>query len=173
LTLSAGGCRIGVVRPGRSRGRGRSRPTPEEIKLLARRYIEDVVNRGDVGAIGEFFADNPVLRCSQMPDIRDRETLKQVTTMVRTAFPDLHIAVEDAIAEGDKVVLRWTLTGTQRGEFMGIAPTGRTVSVSGINIFRVAGGRIAEQWEELDLAGIFQQLGAFPGQVQAQGRSGG
>lgn len=77
----------------------------------------------------------------------------------RTAFPDLQLTIADEIAAGDKVVQRLTATGTHRGPFMGIPPTGKRVTMSSIEIMRVAGGRIAEHWDEFDVAGVLQQLG--------------
>jgi steroid delta-isomerase-like uncharacterized protein len=82
------------------------------------------------------------------------------------AFPDAQVTIEDLIAEGDKVTLRATVRGTHRGQFMGIAPTGKHVTMTGITIFRVAGGKIAEAWQNLDTLGLMQQLGAIPQMAQ-------
>jgi predicted ester cyclase len=84
--------------------------------------------------------------------------------MMRAAFPDLHYAVEDQIAEGDKVVTRYTASGTHQGELMGVAPTGSRVEIRGISITRIKGGKIEEIWESYDALGMMQQLGvvAFP-----------
>lgn len=78
------------------------------------------------------------------------------------AFPDLQRPVEDLVAEGDKVVARWTSVGTHQGDFQGIPPTGKRVVTSGITIFRVADGKIVEEWSESDMIGLLQQVGAFP-----------
>ena len=78
-------------------------------------------------------------------------------------FPDFQLALEDVLAEGDRVGVRWTFRGTHQGEFMGIAPTGKRVSMSAIEINRVAGGKVAEHWVVLDQLGLLQQLGAIPG----------
>jgi predicted ester cyclase len=78
-------------------------------------------------------------------------------------FPDMHLAVEDVIADGDRVAVRWTFHGTHTGAFLGIEPTGRRVTMSAIEINRVEDGKIAEHWVQLDQLGILQQLGALPG----------
>ena len=87
--------------------------------------------------------------------------LKEVWGRLMRAYPDLHITVEDQIAEGDKLVVRNTVTGTHLGEYMGIAPTGRSVSYDEIFILRFAGGRIAETWGVVDVLGQLRQLGAI------------
>ena len=80
-------------------------------------------------------------------------------------FPDWHSDLEELIAEGDKVVERFTASGTHQGEIMGIAPTGRTVTLPGINIFRLQDGKIVERWGKLDMLGFMRQLGALPATV--------
>jgi steroid delta-isomerase-like uncharacterized protein len=78
------------------------------------------------------------------------------------AFPGLHISIEDVIAQGDKVAVRITWQGTHQGEFMGIPPTGKPVTVTGINLYRVANGKIVEEWWQEDILGLMQQLGVLP-----------
>ncbi len=90
------------------------------------------------------------------------QALKEVFARLHRAFPDLHVAVEDLIAEGDKVVGRNSVTGTHRGEYMGIAPTGRSVTYDEVFIFRFAGGRIAETWGVVDVFSQMKQLGMIP-----------
>ncbi|MFZ0440426.1 MAG: ester cyclase, partial [Candidatus Sulfotelmatobacter sp.] len=86
---------------------------------------------------------------------------RQFLGAVLAAFPDGRWTIEDQVAEGDKVVTRWTFVGTHEGELMGIRPTNKKVAISGIMIDRVVGGRIAEEWEEPDTLGMMQQLGAI------------
>ena len=86
--------------------------------------------------------------------------------MYLAAFPNLHFTFEDLIAEGDKVVVRETMSGTQQGELMGIPPTGKQFSVTGIEIYRFEGGKIVEHWLESDMLGLLQQLGALPSPAQ-------
>jgi predicted ester cyclase len=82
--------------------------------------------------------------------------------MMRTAFPDMHITIEDIITEGDKLVQRWVAQGTHKGELMGIVPTGKQVTITGINISRIVGGKLVEDWTEADMLGMMQQLGVIP-----------
>jgi steroid delta-isomerase-like uncharacterized protein len=81
---------------------------------------------------------------------------------MRAAFPDTRMTIEDEIAEGDKVVIRWTIRGTHKGEYMGIAPTGKEVTVTGISVYRIERGKIVEDWSNNDMLGMLQQLGAIP-----------
>jgi steroid delta-isomerase-like uncharacterized protein len=90
------------------------------------------------------------------------QALKQVMTILYRAYPDLHVAVEDLIAEGDKVVGRNTVTGTHQGEYLGLPPTGKSVAYNEIFIFRFAGSRIAEIWGVVDVLSQLKQLGAIP-----------
>ena len=90
------------------------------------------------------------------------EEWKRHVLSVYEAFPDFHHKIEDLIAEGDRVVVRYTGSGTQKGEFMGVAPTGKEVTLGAIAIYRFAKGKIVEGWEQVDLLGMMQQLGALP-----------
>jgi predicted ester cyclase len=93
---------------------------------------------------------------------------KQLLGMYLTAFPDFHLMVEDMIAEGDRVVARFTMRGTQQGVFMDIRPTGKQVMVTAIDINRIAGGKSIEHWLEMDTLGLLQQLGVVPTPGQAR-----
>ncbi len=97
-----------------------------------------------------------------MPAI-DADGHRQYSEVMLTAFPDLERRIEDLIADGDKVVARWTARGTQTGEFQGIPPSGKFATSSGITIFRISDGRIVEEWSESDTLGLLQQVGAIPG----------
>jgi steroid delta-isomerase-like uncharacterized protein len=87
---------------------------------------------------------------------------RQYSEIMIAAFPDLERTIEDLVAEGDKVVARWTAKGTHTGDFQGIPPTGRVATSSGITIFRIVDGRIVEEWSESDMLGLLQQVGAIP-----------
>lgn len=134
----------------------------EQNRALDRRYVAEVLSNGNLAAIDELMAPNYVGHVPGFPPM-DREADKQLLGMFRAAFPDLQFTMEDQIAEGDRVVHRMTAAGTHRGEFMGIPPTNRRVTVTGININRFENGRIAEAWGVLDLMGLMQQIGAIPG----------
>ena len=101
-------------------------------------------------------------RLQPREDQRGPEPVKQVASGVIAAFPDRRITHEDTIAEGDKVLIRWALSGTQEGEVQGIPPTGRPVTLTGFDLFRIEGGKIAEMWQEADRLGMMQQLGVIP-----------
>jgi len=135
----------------------------EENKAIVRRLYEEVINKWNMAVVDELIATNYIDH-DQRPEqvARGPESFKQVVTMFRTAFPDLHFTVEDQIAEGDKVATRFTVRGTHKGEFRGIAPTGRQVTVTGTDIRRIAGGKLVEVWMNIDDLGMMQQLGIVP-----------
>ena len=97
-----------------------------------------------------------------MRDLRGPDGLKRIVTMYRAAFPDVRMTVDDVIASGDKVVLRWHSEGTHRGELAGLAPTGVHGSATGISIDRWQDGKIVEAWAEWDNMGLARRLGAAP-----------
>ncbi|UXN67196.1 ester cyclase (plasmid) [Phyllobacterium sp. A18/5-2] len=131
----------------------------EQNKAQVRRVIEEIYNRGDLGVVDEVAASNLVIHASSQ-EIRGREGAKQYVRVLRAGFPDLHLTVEDQIAEGDMVVTRWIARGTHTGEFQGIAPTGRKVRVAGTDIDRIIEGKTVECWVHMDQLGLMQQLGA-------------
>lgn len=131
-----------------------------ENKQSVARFFDEVWNQGDEAAIDRFLAAETF---GNDPEFgTGREAFRAQWKKWRAAFPDIHFAVEDLVAEGDKVVSRWRMTGTQTGEFMGIAPTGRRVSVAGMSLDRLAGGQIVEGCDAWDALGLRQQLGALP-----------
>ncbi len=139
-------------------------------KALNRRFVEEVINQGNIEAIDELIDPGVVDHAVPAGFPTGREGAKQFFAMMRSAFPDLHLTIEDMIAEGDKVVMRSTWSGTHQGEFMGIPATGRRVTVSAIDISRVADGRIVEHWEQSDALGLMQQLGVVSPPEQTSGR---
>ena len=138
----------------------------EENKAVVRRMFE-AYNKHDLAALEDLCAPDYVWHGPAGFGDMDLAAMKQVMPTWFAALPDLHWTVEDLIAEGDKVVSRYTCRGTHQGEFMGIPPTGKTVTVTAIIISRVAGGKCVEDWEEADMLGLFQQLGAIPQMAQA------
>lgn len=141
----------------------------EENKALVRRHVEEAWNKGNLSVLDEIMAPNLVNHNAPPGITPDREGFKQIISMHRKAFSDLHVTVEDMVAEGDKVVNRWTVSGTHKGEYMGIAPTGKQVTLTGISIHRIEGGKIVEQWHEVDMLGLMQQLGVVPPPAQGGG----
>jgi predicted ester cyclase len=134
----------------------------EDNKAIVRRFYEEVLNQKKRAAIEEFIDPNQVDHAAPPGISGGIEGAKQGIAMYLTAFPDLHFTVEDMIAEGDKVVSRFTVSGTHQGEFMGIPPTGKQVTATGIEIIRIAGSKFVEHWMELDALGLLQQLGVIP-----------
>ena len=133
----------------------------EENKAMVRRVLERM-DQGDIGAFAEAMTPDYVAHFPGAPGPLDGQGHEQMARMFYQAFPDLKHTIEDQIAEGDKVVSRITISGTHEGDFQGMAPTGKQVSFSAIMVTRLAGGKAAEQWVELDGMGMIQQLGAIP-----------
>ncbi len=114
-------------------------------------------NTGDV-AIADAIYDPEYRRHAPDTPGHGPEPIKNLVAMFRTAFPDMHYVVEDTITEGDRVVVRWTCTATNKGDFMGMPPTGRSGTLPGCDILRIAGGRIVESWPFYDRLTIFEQI---------------
>jgi len=133
----------------------------EENKAVLRRLYEEVWSQGNLATVDELLAVDYVLH-DPAHLVRGPEGFKAYVSAFRAAFPDLHAKVEDQIAEGDMAAMRFTARGTHKGEFQGIPPTGKQITLSGINIQRFVDGKIAENWVSLDALGMLQQLGVIP-----------
>jgi len=129
----------------------------EQNKTLARRWSEDLFSRGNLDAANEILSAAFVDHLTR-EDERGLEELKHYVTIYRTTFPDIQDTLEQIVAEGDKVVVRWTSRGTHQGEFMGVAPTGRDVMFTGMRLFRIAKNKLAESWVNIDERGLQEQL---------------
>jgi steroid delta-isomerase-like uncharacterized protein len=138
----------------------------EQNKAIVSRWVEGGWNGGDLSLVDEHYAENYTLHDPAMP-IHGREGFKQYVTMYRGVFPDLHFTLEDMVAEGETVAWRITARGTHGGPLMGIPPTGKPVSISAIIISRFVGGKWAEDWVNIDMLGMLQQIGAIPAPGQA------
>ena len=134
----------------------------EENKAIVRRWMEECYNQGNLAVADELIAPDYVNHSAPLGQVPGVEGEKQYATMIRSAYPDFHVAIEDQIAEGDKVVTRYTVRGTHEGEFMGIPPTDKQITVTGVHIHRIAGGKVVEGWSEFDQLGALQQLGVVP-----------
>ena len=137
----------------------------EQNKTNFKRLYEEVFNQGNFDAADELIGPNVVEHQQQpgvAPDAAGPELVKQIARFFRFAFPDLHIAVDDLIAEGDRVAARVTIAGTHQGEMLGIPPTGKQVEISSIDIIRFEDGKAAEHWGETDIMSMMQQLGVVP-----------
>ena len=134
----------------------------EENKALVRRVLEEMFNEGNLDVADELIASDYVDHDPAMPEeVRGPEGFKEYVSMYRSAFPDLHIQIEEQIAGGDKVVTRWTGTGTHEGELAGIAPTGNRVTLPGMDIQRISDGKLVEGWEGYDSMTMMRQLGVM------------
>jgi steroid delta-isomerase-like uncharacterized protein len=135
----------------------------EQNKAIVRRLFQRLSEglEGWLAVHKEVYDSNQVVHFPGMPPL-NYEAHEQFGRMIFGAFPDIQYTVEDLIAEGDKVVARFSARGTHRGEFQGIPATGRSASVTGIGIYRVASGKIVEQWGIFDQLGMMQQLGVIP-----------
>jgi steroid delta-isomerase-like uncharacterized protein len=134
----------------------------EENKALVRRYFEEIWDKANLELIDELFTTNFVRHgpSATEGEVRGLEGFKGLVSMYRSAFPDLRVPIEDLMAEGDRVVTRWTARGTHQGELMGNAPTGNQVTVTGIIVDRISEGQIEEEWVDYDTLHLMQQIGA-------------
>ncbi len=136
--------------------------TSEQNKAIVRRALEEPW-KGDLDVIDELVASDYVGHDPAMPEPLDGpEGVKEFISTYRAAFPDARVRVEEQLAEGDLVATRWSGRGTHEGELMGIEATGRRVSVSGLTISRLEGGKIIEEFQNWDTVGMLQQLDAIP-----------
>jgi steroid delta-isomerase-like uncharacterized protein len=138
----------------------------EENRAIVRRFMEESFGRGKPELVDELL-DSDFVRYDPYivaGEVRGTQTVKDNIVWFRNAFPDLSCTVEEQVAEGDKVVSRWTLRGTHRGEFFGVAGTGNQVEFTGIQIdrFDEESGKIAEERAEFDLLGAMRQVGVVP-----------
>jgi predicted ester cyclase len=139
----------------------------QENKQKVRRFLEEGFGQGNLEVVDEVL--DPDFVCydpnSEAGEVRGADTIKQEIEWFRNAVPDLTYTVEDQVAEGEKVVSRYTASGTHQGEFFGVAPTGKRIEMSGIQIdrFDEESGKMVEEWPEYDLLGAMRQMGAVSG----------
>jgi steroid delta-isomerase-like uncharacterized protein len=143
-------------------GKGVEYLMSEENKTLERRMYEEIYNKKNMGTVEQFLATDWVCHPSLPGMPPGLEGMKQQHAMTNAAFPDMQVKLEDIVAEGDKVACLWTATATHKGEFMGMPATGKQVTIKGIHIDRIAGGKIVETWNYSDMMGVMQQLGMKP-----------
>jgi steroid delta-isomerase-like uncharacterized protein len=135
----------------------------EQNKALVRRYVEEVSNRTNLAAIDELIADDYTHHSDSgvTQDVRGPELIRQNVARDSAGFSNLHFQIEDMIAEGDRVVYRWTATATHTGAFKDAIATGKAVTMPGITILRIDRDKIAERWGSADMWGLMQQIGAL------------
>lgn len=133
-------------------------PTPENVALV-KRFVDQVINRGDISAVDELWAPDMQWHSAGAPDVTGRDAYrKMLQASVGGAFTDMHLDIIDVIAQNDKVVLYFTNSGINTGGFMGHKATGKYAKWIGMGIYRIANGRIAEAWFSEDILGMFTQL---------------
>jgi len=140
--------------------KGVSDMSNEDNKALVRHRFEEL-DKGNFAVLDELFDPNYVLHFQDRSIPMNLEQTKQFYIMFYSAFPDLSHSLDEQIAEGDKVVTRWTARGTHRGEFMGIPATDKQITLTGINIYRLVDNKLAESHVNWDMQGLMQQLGYF------------
>jgi steroid delta-isomerase-like uncharacterized protein len=138
--------------------------------------LEDAFNRGDFTAPEELLTRDAIQHDPTLPrnlqGLRGPESFTRAVSLYRAAFPDVQLVVDDTIAEGDRVVLRWHAEGTHRGKLLGLAPTGVRGTVTGISIVRWRDGKVVESWVEWDNLGLARQIGAAPSEGSVGDRVG-
>jgi steroid delta-isomerase-like uncharacterized protein len=134
-----------------------------ETKAIARRFLEEAFNSGNLGVVDELVAPEFVNHDAALPEPTvGIEAAKASINGYREAFPDLRLTIELQLAEGEFVTTRWSARGTHQGDLMGMAPTGKQATVTGITIDRIVDGRFVESWTNWDTLGLMQQLGVIP-----------
>ncbi|TMK69023.1 MAG: ester cyclase [Actinobacteria bacterium] len=132
-------------------------------KRLVRRLIDEAYNDGRLDVVDELFVPDAVVHDPALQhDVAGVNAIKEMIGGFRRAFPDFVVLVDDQVAEGDRVALRWTARGTHQGDLWGIAATGKEITITGTSLYRFAIGRIAESWTNWDTIGLMQQLGVVP-----------
>lgn len=138
--------------------------TPEENKALINRYFDEAWNKRNPAADDMFISPEVVVHAPPLPGAPPGvDGPKAVLGMFIRAFPDLNVTNEDLVAEGDMVMQRWVSHVTHEGPLFGIPPTGKKVTLKGINLFRIKDGKIVERWGAVDALGMMQQIGMGPG----------
>ncbi len=134
----------------------------DENKAISRRVFEEIISQGNLSLADEIFASNYVDHDPANPDVSGPAGFKLLVSKYRSAFPDLRLTVNDIFAEGDEVVVRWTWSGTHKGDLEGVPPTGKKMGGEGITISRFSGGKVEEDWANWDALGLMRQLGVVP-----------
>jgi steroid delta-isomerase-like uncharacterized protein len=140
----------------------------EENKAIVRRMTEEFYNQGNIESADHFFAATYMHHDPASPHIRDRDGLKEMVRGFRAGCPDLYITIDQLVAEDDTVTKRWSFHATHTGDLSGLPPTLRRIAMSGLELFRLEGGKIVECWSAYDNLNLLQQLGVIPTPEQAQ-----
>ena len=139
--------------------------TVESNKQIVHKYIDQCWNKGELNRVSEFMAANCRYHDPVFPHLTSgADNMRQHIESTRRAFPDMKFTIDDTIAERDEVVLHWTITGTHKGEFLGMAPTNKRATVTGTSINKIGGAKIVEAWTSWNLMSLMEQLGVSMGQ---------
>jgi len=139
----------------------------DENRRVVRRVVDEAWNSGNVAVIDELLSPDYVLHIPSREEGVDREGYRVAINMYRAALSEFRLAIDEMIVNEDRVITRWTISGTHRGPYMGLTPTDKPITLAGISIRRIEGGKIAEEWVASDMLGLMQQMGAVP--VPGQG----
>jgi steroid delta-isomerase-like uncharacterized protein len=136
--------------------------TSETNKIVMRRFLE-FINTASESLAQELISPNAIFHVPGSPEpMRGPAGYLAIIRMMRGGFPDIQWTLEEMVAEGDKVAARFTMRGTHRGTFFGVPPTGKTIAVQAMNIYRLSGGQFVEEHGQPDMLGLLQQIGAVP-----------
>jgi steroid delta-isomerase-like uncharacterized protein len=146
---------------------------PHRNKAIVQRFLLETMNRRDPAATADICSPNLTWHGGALGSTYDLDAFQAFLAEFFASFPDLHVAVDDVIAEADRVVVRFTLQATHLGEFQGLAPTGKRIRATGANTYRIANGRIVEQWWQHDLLSVLRQIDAAPALARPAPGDGG
>jgi steroid delta-isomerase-like uncharacterized protein len=139
----------------------------EANKQASRRIIEEIFGAGKYDLADQLLKEDAIGHDPALPEpVKGPEGLKESARGYREAFPDLKLTVDEIVAEGDLVAIRWTARGTHKADLFGVPATGKQATVTGISIDKYAGGKLVESWTNWDTLGLLQQLGAVPSVMQ-------
>jgi steroid delta-isomerase-like uncharacterized protein len=127
---------------------------------IIQQLVEDVWNKRTLAVIDELFTAEAVVHDPAVPAVTDVESLKQFIAAYLVAFPDLQLTLDDCFATNEKVAVRWTIHGTHKGAFLGVAPTEQPVTITGMTLYHLTNSRVTECWIQWDSSGLVQQLGS-------------
>jgi steroid delta-isomerase-like uncharacterized protein len=136
--------------------------TPEEMKAGYRRMIEEVFNQGRLELVDELVAADAVDHTEMPGRPPGAEGVRWAAQTFRAAFPDIHFQIEDQVAQGELLATRFSISGTQNGEFMGVPPSGKRAAIAGMDMVRLRDGKMVEHWALMDMLSLMQQLGLMP-----------
>lgn len=134
-------------------------------RVIARRYMDEIMSRGNYVALDELADEDVIVRDAAFPEGKGYAFLRQHLEMFRAGFPDMTFRLDDLLAAGDRVIVKWTALATQRGPFLGLAPSDKAIAVKGCVLLRIFDGKVREVDAYWDTYSLFEQLGVIPAMV--------